>query len=79
MTDVPDREREIVRHSGALEFIARFALSEHLSGSAFWGAVMHNCLWRASCFIGKYGALFGHSSAFSGRMLGILGAALYIL
>jgi hypothetical protein len=41
--------------------------------------VLHNGLWRESSSVGKYGALFGHASAFPGRMLGILGAALYIL
>lgn len=80
MTDVLKRKQRTFGILGALEFTARIGRVNRPSMFGILGArVLHNGLWRESSFIGKYGALFGHASAFSGRMLGILGAALYIL
>jgi hypothetical protein len=76
VTDVLKRERKIVRHSRGAGIAAQIGRVNRLSMFGIPGArVLHNGLWRDSSFIGKYGALFGHASAFPGRMLGILGAA----
>jgi hypothetical protein len=79
VTDVLKREQKSFGILGALEASRKLASEPAIAVQHSGGRVLHNALWRESSFIGKYGALFGHASAFLGRMLGILGAALYIL